>query len=166
MSETTRRQFLRTAARGGTIAALGDLAFLAPLGPVSASEARVDPRKVRMEAGIEPAVRLVEETPREKLVEEVAARIRRGLSYREVLTALLLAGVRNLRPRPVGFKFHAVLAVNSAHLASLAAADGDRWLPLFWALDLFKGSQAAAACLPWLLTGTLAVSPLAGVTIR
>ena len=33
----------------------------------------------------------------------------------------MLAGVRGIKPRPVGFKFHAVLVVNSAHLASLAA---------------------------------------------
>jgi hypothetical protein len=32
----------------------------------------------------------------------------------------LLAGVRNIEPRPsVGFKFHAVLVVNPVHLASL-----------------------------------------------
>ena len=40
-----------------------------------------------------------------------------------MLAALLLAGVRNIQPRPnVGFKFHAVLVVNSAHLASLGLA--------------------------------------------
>jgi hypothetical protein len=60
-----------------------------------------------------------------------------------LLTALLLAGVRDIQPRPVGFKFHAVLVVNSAHLASLAAPDHERWLPIFWALDYFKSSQAA-----------------------
>src|SRR5262249_39320556 len=76
------------------------------------------------------------------LLEEVAARIKRGLSYRELLAALLLAGVRNIQPRPVGFKFHAVLVVNSAHLASLASPDSDRWLPIFWALDYFKDSQS------------------------
>ena len=60
-----------------------------------------------------------------------------------MLAALLLAGVRNVEPRPsVGFKFHAVLVVNSAHLASLAAPDADRWLPIFWALDNFKVAQA------------------------
>jgi hypothetical protein len=65
------------------------------------------------------------------------------LRYQEVLAALLLAGVRNVQPRPsVGFKFHAVLVVNSAHLASLAAPDNERWLPIFWALDEFKASQA------------------------
>jgi hypothetical protein len=42
----------------------------------------------------------------------------------------------------VGFKFHAVLVVNSAHLAGLAAPDRDRWLPLLWAVDNFKASQA------------------------
>ncbi|HTL28183.1 MAG TPA: hypothetical protein VL282_03140, partial [Tepidisphaeraceae bacterium] len=46
-------------------------------------------------------------------------------------------------PRPhVGFKFHAVLVVNSAHLASKASPDTDRWLPIFWALDYFKVAQA------------------------
>src|SRR5258708_2547071 len=57
----------------------------------------------------------------------------------------MLAGVRGIQPRPVGFKFHAVLVVNSAHLASLAAQDRDRWLPLFWAIDNFKSSQARNA---------------------
>jgi hypothetical protein len=36
-----------------------------------------------------------------------------------------------------------VLVVNSAHLASLASPDADRWLPIFWALDYFKSSQAS-----------------------
>ena len=54
----------------------------------------------------------------------------------------MLAGVRNIQPRPVGFKFHAVLVVNSAHLAAVASPEQDRWLPIFWALDQFKSSQA------------------------
>ena len=50
-----------------------------------------------------------------------------------MVTALMLAGVRNVQPRPsVGFKFHAVLVVNSAHIASLGSPDRDRWLPIFW----------------------------------
>jgi hypothetical protein len=32
--------------------------------------------------------------------------------------------------------------VNSAHLASLASPDAERWLPIFWALDNFKNAQA------------------------
>jgi hypothetical protein len=138
-----RRQFLKTAAVGVPLLGLGDLGFLARLRPVSAEEARLDPKVVRLQPEIEPLVRLLEETPQERLLEEVAARVRRGLSYRDLLAALLLAGVRNVQPRPsVGFKFHAVLVVNSAHLASLASPDTDRWLPIFWALDYFKDSQA------------------------
>ncbi len=138
----TRRGFLEAA--GGLLAA-GELSFLSALRPVSAAEARLDPRAVRLDPEIEPLVRLLEETPRERLLEVMAERIRGGLGYRDVLAALLLAGVRNIQPRPVGFKFHAVLVVNSAHLASLSSSDTDRWLPIFWALDYFKDSQAADA---------------------
>ena len=120
-----RRHFLRTAAASGAWLGLGgDLGFRVP--PVSAAEAGVG--IVRFSPEMEPLVRFLEDTPRERLLEEVAARIRRGMSYRDLLAALLLAGVRNIQPRPVGFKFHAVLVVNSAHLASLSSPDSDRSL--------------------------------------
>jgi hypothetical protein len=138
---SSRRRFLQ--ATTGTLAAMADMAFLRGLPTVSAAEAEVDPKIVRFQPEIEPLVRLLEETPRERLLEEIAGRIKRGTSYREVLTALLLAGVRNVQPRPVGFKFHAVLVVNSAHLASLGSPDELRWLPIFWALDYFKVAQEA-----------------------
>jgi hypothetical protein len=140
---TDRRRFLRASAAGGALVGLGDLGFLSRLQPVSADEAKLDPKVVRLQPEIEPIVRLLEDTPREKLLEEVAGRIKNGLTYQEVLAALLLAGVRNVQPRPhVGFKFHAVLVVNSAHLASLGSPDSDRWLPIFWAIDHFKTAQA------------------------
>lgn len=131
----SRRGFMAT----GT---LGGLGFLAGLPRVSAQEAKLDPSIVRFRPEIEPLVRLLEDTPRERLLEEVGAKIRSGTTHRELVAALLLAGIRNIQPRPVGFKFHAVLVVNSAHLASLNAPDSDRWLPVFWALDQFKASQA------------------------
>ena len=140
---TTRRRFLTTTAAGGALLGLGDLSFLSTLPTVSADEAKLDPKAVRLSPDIEPLVRLLEDTPRERLLEEVGQRVRTGqAAYRDVLAALLLAGVRNVQPRPVGFKFHAVLVVNSAHLASLASPEADRWLPIFWALDYFKDSQA------------------------
>src|SRR5687767_7164038 len=138
----TRREFLSGAAAGGGLLAGGGLGFLAGLRPVSADEAKLPTALVRADGGVEPTLRLLEETPRERLLEEVAGRVRAGLSYRELLAALMLAGVRNVQARPsVGFKFHAVLVVNSAHLASLASPDADRWLPIFWALDRFKAAQ-------------------------
>ena len=138
-----RRSFLQAAVGTGALAALGDLAFLAQLPSVSAAEAAVDPQMVQFHPEIEPLVRLLEDTPRERVLEEVAARIKAGLTYRQLLAALFLAGVRDIQPRPVGFKFHAVLVINSAHLASLASPDSDRWLPIFWAIDNYKVSQVA-----------------------
>lgn len=138
----TRRRFLKSAAVASTALGFGDLSFLSRLPRISAAEAQLDPQVVRFHPDIEPLVRFLEDTPREKLLEEVGARLRMGLTYRELLAALLLAGVRNIQPRPVGFKFHSVLVVNSAHLASLSSPDSDRWLPIFWALDYFKSAQA------------------------
>ena len=144
-SRTTRRKFLQVSSMG--VAAMsGGLEFLAHLPHVSAQEAALSPRLVKFDDSIEPLVRLIEEAPRQRLLEQIADRIQRGHSYREVLAALFLAGVRNVQPRPsVGFKFHAVLVVNSCHLASLSGPDEDRWLPIFWALDYFKSAQAEEA---------------------
>lgn len=133
-----RRSFLQASALGA-----GGLAFLNDLPAVSAADAKLNPDLVKLDPEIEPLVRLLEDTPREKVLEEVGARVKKGLPYRDVLAAQLLAGVRNVQPRPsVGFKFHAVLVVNSAHLASLAGPDRERWLPIFWAIDNFKSAQA------------------------
>ncbi len=142
-SSVTRRSFLQASTTGSAALGATGLSFLSRLAPVSAAEAKLDPKVVRFQPEIEPLVRLLEETPRAALLEKVAARIRKGTTYREILASLLLAGVRNVQPRPsVGYKFHAVLVVNSAHLASLSSPDRDRWLPIFWALDYFKSSQA------------------------
>ena len=142
-----RRDFLRKTAAGGLGSAAPWLlaqGSLSGLGPVSAAEASLPAGSVAFAPEMEPLVRLLEDTPRGRVIEEVAHRIATGtLAYRELLTALLLAGVRNIQPRPsVGFKFHAVLVVNSAHLASLASPDDERWLPILWAVDAFKSSQA------------------------
>ena len=141
--EQSRRTFLRNAAIGG--AACGGAGISRLLTSyLPAAESSDDQQEiVPLQSDIEPLVRLLEDTPRDRLVEAVASRIRDGLAYRDVLAALLLAGVRNVEPRPsVGFKFHAVLVVQSVHLASMAAPAEDRWLPIFWALDYFKDSQA------------------------
>lgn len=137
MKSDSRRQFLKSTA------AVAGAGWIGSLPPVSAQEVNLKPEHVDFGNGIEPTVRLIEKTPRNQLLEVVAQKIKGGLSYRQVLAGLLLAGIRNVQPRPsVGFKFHCVLVVNSCHLASLSGPDSDRWLPLFWALDYFKSSQA------------------------
>src|SRR6188474_256003 len=129
-----RRDFLRSSASAA--------AFTGLLPRVSLAEMSLPPGSVRTGTGIDPLVKFIEETPREKLIEEIGARVKKGLAYNEVLAALFVAAVRNVQPRPVGFKFHAVLAINAAHQASLSGPDGDRWLPILWSLDYFKASQA------------------------
>jgi hypothetical protein len=139
----SRRDVLKTGAAAGVMFGLGELSFLSKLNPVSAAETKLDKKSVQLRPEIEPLVRLLEKTPRDRVLEEFADRIRRGVSYQEVLAALLLAGVKNVEPRPsVGFKFHTVLVVNSAHLASVASPPEHRWLPIFWALDYYKSAAA------------------------
>ncbi len=130
MRYTSRRQFLKTLSLSGTLCI-----------PLQVS-AKTAPYGVPFHPEIEPLVRVLEETPRERLLEDIGLRLRQGLDDRHLLAALLLAGIRNIEPRPVGFKFHAVLVVHAAHLASQASPQADRWLPIFWALDIFKQSQA------------------------
>jgi len=137
---SSRRHFLQKVATGSAVFGLGDFSFVRRLPRLAAAEAKL--KVVRFHSDIEPLVRFLEDTSRERLLEEVALRIRRGLSYQQLLAALFLAGVRNIQPKPVGFKFHSVLVVNSAHLASISSPESDRWLPVFWALDYFKSAQA------------------------
>lgn len=140
MSETfNRRDFLNASAAAG----MAGVPLLAGLPRVSHAEVKLAGKQMaQLRPEIEPLVRLLETTSRNDLLEKVADKIKKGTTYREILAALFLAAVRNVEPRPaVGFKFHAVLVVNSAHLASMASPAADRWLPIFWALDYYKGRQ-------------------------
>jgi hypothetical protein len=152
-----RREFVRSSiavAAGG----VGGLAWLPRL---RADELAVQPNHVRFNNDIEPLVQLLEITSQEKIVDRVLDEIRTGRSYQELLAALFLAGIRNVQPRPsVGFKFHSVLVVHSAHQASLAAVDEHRWTPLLWSIDYFKRAQQSDASEgDW----TMAAAPSANV---
>ena len=60
----TRRQFMNAA--GGAMMLGGGMGFLNRLGAVSAAEAEFHPSLVRLGDDIEPTVRLLEDTPRER----------------------------------------------------------------------------------------------------
>lgn len=145
--ELNRRTFFGTSAAASLaiseLTAWNSATCLAELQPVVDSQLRPAADAVAFRPEIEWLVRLIEDSPRENLLGVIASRVKDGLDYQQLLAALFLAGIRNVQPRPaVGFKFHAVLVVNSAHLASLASPSHERWLPIFWALDEFKKSQA------------------------
>ena len=137
-----RRRFLQMASALGLGAELGPWANLKTITPLRADDAKVKPEMVKFRPEIEPVVRLIEETPRDRALEVVIAQLKKGLSYKDLLSGLFLAGIRNIKPRPVGFKFHAVMVINSAHVLGQSSAVTERLLPLLWALDNFKGSQA------------------------
>lgn len=137
--QIARRSFLQAAAIGSIA---GGLPWTT-LPKVSAQAAQAKSLTVQLAADIEPLVRLLETTPRADVIDICIKKIQSGLNYQQLLAALQLAGIRNVQPRPsVGFKFHSVLVVNSAHLASIASPDEHRWLPILWAIDNFKSSQA------------------------
>src|ERR1700734_3440413 len=139
---SSRREFLKSSATAGFVLGTGTSGLLSALSPRVRGEAEVTPELVHLTPDVEPIVRLIEETPRDKCFELIVGQLQQGLPYRNFLAALFLAGVRNVSPHPVGFKFHCVLAIHAANQLSLDAAPEDRLLPLFWALDQFKKSQA------------------------
>src|SRR4051812_27627756 len=137
-----RRQFLQSASALGLGMGLGSWEVLRGVTPARGADMKVGPDAVRFRPEIEPVVRWIEETPREQAMEVAIAKLKEGLSYRDLLSGLFLAGIRNIKPHPVGFKFHAVMVINSAHLLGQTAPVPARLLPLLWALDNFKSSQA------------------------
>src|SRR5436309_14822865 len=108
---------------------------------LSRADAEGTPDAVKFRPEIEPLVSLIENTPRDKCAEMAVEQLRRGVSYRQLLAALFLAGIRNVNPRPPGFAMHCVFVIHSAHLISLEAPSDSRLLPLFYALDDFKAAQ-------------------------
>ncbi len=93
---------------------------------------------VRYDPDIEPIVRLIEEPPLDQCVEQLAVRLRRGLSYRQFMAALFLAGLRN--GGDFGY-YHCIYMIHSAHQLSLDAPIDERLMAMFGGLGVFKAWQ-------------------------
>jgi hypothetical protein len=128
---TTRRRFLQTAA-GAASLCLPDGPMLCGL---AAFGAEPPPKKIRFEPDLEPIVRLIEETPREKCVRVFVEELRRGLSYRRFLAATLYASIRKARSH------HEVYKIHSMHQVGMDVRVEERLLPLFWGLNGYKQRQ-------------------------
>jgi hypothetical protein len=88
-------------------------------------------------------VTMLENSPRDRLRGELVGMIRAGLRYEDLLFALSLAAARNVQPYPdVGFKYHSVMMLRSIDSATQHLAGVERWLPVIWAVDYFKDTQA------------------------
>jgi hypothetical protein len=88
-------------------------------------------------------LKLLEDSPRERLPRELARLIHGGLRYEDLLAALSMAATRNVQPYPdVGFKYHSVMMLRSVHLTTRHLEAREKWLPVIWAVDYFKDTQA------------------------
>ena len=128
---TTRRRFLQKV--GGT-ASLG-LVDVSCLRGLAAFDAEPPPDIVHFGPEIEPIVRLIEETPRERCVPVFIDQLRRGLPYRRFLAAAFFACVRKQHSH------HDVYKIHSVHQVSQDVRPEERLLPLFWAVSAFKKRQ-------------------------
>ena len=97
----------------------------------------------RTDRSVEGLLKWLEESPREHIPRDVVRMIRTGLRYEDLLAALCVAAVRNVQPYPdVGYKYHSVMVLRSIRLATEQLPAADRWLPIAWAADYFKDTQA------------------------
>jgi hypothetical protein len=123
----TRRDFLGGIA-GGVVA--GSLFRRFPLLPG------------RVPDPVEELVTWIADVPREKANAQLIDKLKQGLAVEPLFAALYLAGVRHVEPRPLGFKYHCVLQMASLWSVMQALPAPARALPLVYALEDFKQSQA------------------------
>ena len=135
---SSRRSFLKSAATGSGLMGLGSLAGLDHL--LAEDENVIKPRNwaFRYDDQIERIVRLIEDTPLDKCVEQMAVRLRGGLSYRQFLAALYLAGLRN--GNDFGY-YHCIYVLHAANDLGLDAPVDERFMSLFGSLGIFKSWQ-------------------------
>jgi hypothetical protein len=92
---------------------------------------------------VEGLLNWLEESPRDHIPRDLVRMSRTGLRYEDLLAALCLAAVRNVQPYPdVGYKYHSVMVLRSIHSATGQLPSPDKWLPIGWAADYFKDTQA------------------------
>jgi hypothetical protein len=128
---TSRRRFLQTAAGAATLG----LPHVPLFGELAVFGDEPPPATMRFGRDLEPVVRLIEETPRNRCVAVFLDQLRRGLPYRRFLAAVFFAGIRRYRSHHDVYKIHAV------HQVSLDVRPEERLLPLFWAMHGYKKHQ-------------------------
>src|SRR4051812_21548318 len=134
-----RRDFAKqTTASIVGLAGLGSLSRQA-----SAAEVKVKPEDVRLSPDIEPLVKLIERTKREKIIPAMVEQLNKGMTYRQFLAAMFLASTR------MAVSPHHYYMIHSAHELSLNVSHQERLLPLFWALDtLLINRTEGKTCFP------------------
>lgn len=133
MNTNTRRVFMKTCVVGSGATVMG-ARLLRPFGELAADEPAIDWIQYRSE--IDPIVKLIRRTPREKCVEVFSDRFKKGLTYQSFLAALFLTASET-------GDLHQLAQVNGAYRLSLRVNEKESLLPLFWVLDRIKKGQDA-----------------------
>ncbi len=109
----------------------------------------------------------IREAPRGKVLDLAADAIGRGAGPRDLLGATFLAGVRDVRPQPVGGNLHSVMSVEASYrLAESAASREEAFLVALWNLDGFKATQREERGAQWVLPPAPTVSFPSEATAR
>jgi hypothetical protein len=94
---------------------------------------------------LDATLRWILDTPRDRSLGKAARLLRDGLPQATLRDATLLAAVAEIRPPPVGFSYHAVMAAHAHRLLLGGVPEPRRVAPLLWYLDLFKEAQERVA---------------------
>ncbi len=133
----TRRRFMSEVGRGALSAGL---VGAAPLRFGGAPRRLLVPG-VRPSAELAEVVRWIREVPAERIVAEAIDKLRGGLPPQQLWAATFLAGIEDVEPRPVGFRFHCVMVMPALRQVASELPPDERVLPLFFGLWNFKRVQ-------------------------
>ncbi len=127
MNSSSRREFLTDVSRATVLAAVGSsLASELGLAPAFAGEA---PETLTF-GSVEPLVRLMQETPANKLLPLLAAKLQSGTDLRQLTAAAALANARTFGGEDyVGF--HTMMALSPAYHMSRELSGAQQALPVF-----------------------------------
>ena len=128
MAASTRRDFLSQVGQGMLVASVGSLAFDLGLTGAIAGEADKDGPSLTF-GKLEPLVRLMQETPADKLLPKVVAMLDSGTSLKDCVAAAALANARAFGGEDyVGF--HTLMALGPSYAMAQQLPSERRALPV------------------------------------
>jgi hypothetical protein len=129
-----RRRFLKQSAATAAVVGLGDLGPLSSSSPARAAQSKPAVMKIRFDPDTDRLAQLIQRTPRDRAIPVMVEQLRKGLSHRRFMAALLRTAMRYNQ------RGHQILVAHSVHQLSLDLGRKEQFLPLFWHLHNVKRS--------------------------
>lgn len=159
-----RRTFLKTTAKSTAMLSLGGASAwsqLAQAQPTPAAAGLAGSDWIPVQEDIEPLVRLIQESPRERVVAVMSDQVRRGLSYRRFLAATFLAAIRYFQAGS-----HSIFVAHAIDHVGLNVAREDQFLPLFYYLGVVRSQYREKPALRPIAEDKLPAAGLADLAFR